>query len=154
MHYSTVHYSIVQCSTVLSAIKAYNGYQPRQKVLWINPAANVTFLVITPETAGFEPLTPGTGGKSFNHSAVRLGKSLSSTKPEIYLLVVIHFKCMAVLFGLSPEGKYNTVSNQSLQPVSARDVSYHAELLPSLTAEWLETSPPNTGVEGLNLRGL
>ena len=30
---------------------------------------------------------------------------------EIYLLMVIHFKCVAVLFGLSPEGKYNTVSS-------------------------------------------
>ena len=38
---------------------------------------------------------------------------------EIYLLVVIHFKCVALLLRLSPEGKYNTVSNQSLQWVSA-----------------------------------
>ena len=29
---------------------------------------------------------------------------------------------MAVLFKLSPEGKYNTVSNQSLQPVSATPI--------------------------------
>ena len=28
------------------------------------------------------------------------------------------------------------------------------ELLPSLTAEWLETSPPNTGVDGSNPHGL
>ena len=63
-------------NTTLSAIKAYNGYQPCHKVLWINPAANITFSVIIPETAGFELSTPGTGGKSSNHSAVRLGKSL------------------------------------------------------------------------------
>ena len=94
--------------TVLSAIKAYNGYQTCHKALWINPAANITFSVITPETAGFEPLTPGTGGKSTNHSAVRLGKSLGQY-PTWYL---------------------------------------------SLTAKWLETSPPNTGVEGSNPRGL
>ena len=31
---------------------------------------------------------------------------------------------------------------------------YHSGLLPSWTAEWLETSPPNTGVEGSNPRGL
>ena len=30
----------------------------------------------------------------------------------------------------------------------------HTGLLPSLTAEWLETSPPNTGFEGLNICGL
>ena len=33
--------------------------------------------------------------------------------------MVIPLKCVAVLFGLSPEGKYNTVSNKSLQRVSA-----------------------------------
>ena len=37
---------------VLSAIKAYNGYHPCHRVLWINPAANITFLVITLESAG------------------------------------------------------------------------------------------------------
>ena len=31
---------------------------------------------------------------------------------------------------------------------------YRTELLPSLTAEWLESSPPNIGVEGSNPRGL
>ena len=31
---------------------------------------------------------------------------------------------------------------------------YRTELLPSLTAEWLETSPPNTEVEGSDPRGL
>ena len=39
-------------NTTLSAIKAYNGYHPCHKVLWINPAANITFSVITLETAG------------------------------------------------------------------------------------------------------
>ena len=39
-------------NTKLSAIKAYNGYHPCHKVLWINPAANITFSVITLETAG------------------------------------------------------------------------------------------------------
>ena len=41
----------VQCSAVLSAIKAYNGYHPCHRVLWMNPAANITFSVITLETA-------------------------------------------------------------------------------------------------------
>ena len=31
---------------------------------------------------------------------------------------------------------------------------YHTELLPSWTAEWLESSPPNIGVDGLNPYGL
>jgi hypothetical protein len=31
---------------------------------------------------------------------------------------------------------------------------YRTELLPSLTAEWLERSPPNIGVNGLNPHGL
>ena len=37
--------------TTLSTIKAYNGYQPCHRVLWINPAANITFSIITLETA-------------------------------------------------------------------------------------------------------
>ena len=77
MHCNIVQFPVLDCEivqfSVLSAIKAYNGYQPCNKVLWINSAANITFLVITPETAGFEPLTPGKGGKSSYHSAVRLG---------------------------------------------------------------------------------
>ena len=32
--------------------------------------------LITPETAGFEPMTPGTGTKCSNHSSVRLDNSL------------------------------------------------------------------------------
>ena len=48
-------------NTTLSAIKAYNGYQPLHKVLWINPAANITFSVITPETAGIRTLNPAVG---------------------------------------------------------------------------------------------
>jgi hypothetical protein len=32
-----------EVNTTLSAIKAYNGYHPCHKVLWINPAANITF---------------------------------------------------------------------------------------------------------------
>ena len=35
-------------NTTLSTVKAYNGYQPCHKVLWINPA-NITFWVITLE---------------------------------------------------------------------------------------------------------
>ena len=31
---------------------------PRQRVLWINPAANISFPLITPETSGFGPITP------------------------------------------------------------------------------------------------
>ena len=36
---------------------------PRQRVLWINPTANISFPLTTPETAGFEPMTPGMGIK-------------------------------------------------------------------------------------------
>ena len=35
----------------LLTIKAYNRYHPCHMVLWINPAGNITFLVITLETA-------------------------------------------------------------------------------------------------------
>ena len=31
--------------------------------------------------------------------------------PEIYVIMAIPLKCVAILFGLSPEGKYKTVSN-------------------------------------------
>ena len=65
--------SIVLYHISLSAIKAYNRYHPCHKVLWINTAANITFSVITPQTAGFEP---STGGKSSYHSAVILAKNL------------------------------------------------------------------------------
>ena len=61
-------------NTTPSAIKAYNGYHPCHRVLWINPATNITFSVITLETAGFEPSTPMLGGEDFNHSAVKQGK--------------------------------------------------------------------------------
>ena len=57
--YSTVQYSIVNvqysyCTvrllystiTILSAIKAYNGYQPCPRVLWINPTANIIFSTV------------------------------------------------------------------------------------------------------------
>ena len=46
-------------NTTLSANKAYNGYHPCHRVLWINPAANITFSVITLETPGIRTLNPG-----------------------------------------------------------------------------------------------
>ena len=52
---------------------------------------------------------------------------------------------VAVLFGLSPEGRFQALRYQGC---------YRTELLPSLTAEWFESSPPNTGVDGSNPRGL
>ena len=33
----------------------------RQRLLWINLVVNISFLLTTPETGGFEPMTPGTG---------------------------------------------------------------------------------------------
>ena len=48
------------CS-VLSTIKAHNVYQPCHRVLWINPAANITFLVITLEIAGIRAVNPNVG---------------------------------------------------------------------------------------------
>ena len=53
--------SSIEGNTTLSTIKAYNGYQPCHRVLWINPAANITFSVITLETAGIRTLNPGVG---------------------------------------------------------------------------------------------
>ena len=32
----------------------------RQRLLWINLVVNISFLLTTPETGGFEPMTPGT----------------------------------------------------------------------------------------------
>ena len=66
--YCTVLCCAVQYYGVLSAIKAYNGYQPRQKVLWINPAANITYSIITPETAGLEPSTLRGHLEEYGHS--------------------------------------------------------------------------------------
>ena len=74
LHYAVLHgtatYSSVLYSSALSTIKAYNGYQPRHRVLWINTAANLTFLVITLENAGIR-----IRGEDSNPSAVKLGKS-------------------------------------------------------------------------------
>ena len=50
-----------EVNTILSASKAYNGYHPCHRVLWINPAANITFLVITLETAGIRTVNPDVG---------------------------------------------------------------------------------------------
>ena len=54
----------------MSAIIAYNGYHPCHKVLWINPAANITFSVITHETAGIQTVNRDVGGEDSNHSAI------------------------------------------------------------------------------------
>ena len=48
-------------NTTLSAIKAYNGYHPCHKVLWINQAANITFSVITLESEGIRTVNPDVG---------------------------------------------------------------------------------------------
>ena len=63
-------------SSILSinSFKSKHWASPRQRVFGIGPAANISFLLITPETAGFQPMTPGTGIKCSNHSAVRLGQ--------------------------------------------------------------------------------
>ena len=51
--YCTVQYCTALYCTVLSTIKAYNRYQPCYKELRINPAANITFSVVTLETTVF-----------------------------------------------------------------------------------------------------
>ena len=43
--------------TTLSIIKAYNGYHPCNRILWMNPAANITFSVKHLRPRGFEPST-------------------------------------------------------------------------------------------------
>ena len=43
--------------------KSKHWASPRQRVLLIDPAANLSFPLITPDTAGFEPMKPGTGIK-------------------------------------------------------------------------------------------
>ena len=108
--HSTVQYNVVQYSTVLSAIQAYFGYQPRHKVLWINPAANITLLVITPELRDLNPRPPEREARALTTQLSDSVKFWGSTQPDtlmskIYLLMVIHFKCVAILLRLSPEGK-------------------------------------------------
>ena len=49
---------------------------------------------------------------------VERGNIPDTLVPEIYLIMASPLKCVAVLFRLSPEGKYNTVNYQSLQRVS------------------------------------
>ena len=50
--------------------------------------------------------------------------------PEIHVIMAIPLKCVAVPW------------------------LYRTELLPSLMAEWLESSPPNIGGDGLSPHGL
>ena len=45
-------------NTTLSTIKAYKGYQSCHRVLWINPAANITFWDIPLETAVIQTINP------------------------------------------------------------------------------------------------
>ena len=47
--------------TTLSTIKASNEYLPCHRLLWINPAAKITFSVITLETAGITTVNPNVG---------------------------------------------------------------------------------------------
>ena len=49
--------------------------------------------------------------------------------PEIDVIMAIPHKCVAVLFGMSPEGEYSTVSNQSLKWV-----------LPTQIVLWINTA--------------
>ena len=66
-HCLAIWFNTMQCSavalqcTTLPTIKAYDGYQPCHRVLWINPDANITFLVITLETAGIQTVNPDVG---------------------------------------------------------------------------------------------
>ena len=53
---------------------------------------------------------------------VQCGNIPDTLVPEVYIIMAIPLKCVAVLFGLSPEGKYNTVSYQSQQWVSAQPI--------------------------------
>ena len=77
---------------------------PRQRVLWINPAANLSFPLITPETVGSEPMIPGTGTKCSNHSAFRLG-NLSETIWSLHnwarMIICKKFSRMTMLSGSS-----------------------------------------------------
>ena len=57
IHYTSYNYFIPS--------KLKHWASRRQKVPLINPAANISFPLIAPETAGFEPMTPGTGIKRF-----------------------------------------------------------------------------------------
>ena len=61
-------------------------------VHWISAAANITFLVITLETAGIETVK------------VQCDNIPDTLLPEIHVIMAILLKCVAVCFGLSPEG--------------------------------------------------
>ena len=63
----------------------------------MNPAANISFPLLTPEAAGFEPKTPGTGNKRFNHSAVRHVKSFLNN----YTIIAIKLSAVKKLPSLN-----------------------------------------------------
>ena len=71
--YYVILFSVGLWSTTLSTIKAYNGYHTCHRVLWINPAANITFSVITLETEGIQTFNPDVGrwGLWCYHSTVQ-----------------------------------------------------------------------------------
>ena len=46
----------------------------------------------------------GATGKGFNHGFWLKGKPTDTLVPEIYVIMAIHLKCVAVLFRSSPEG--------------------------------------------------
>ena len=70
------------------------------RVLWMNPAANISFPLLTPEAAGFEPTTAGTGNKRFNRSAVSLGKRVKSF-PNNYTIIAIKLSAVKKLSSLN-----------------------------------------------------
>ena len=77
---------------------------PRQRVLWINPAANLSFPLITPETVGSEPMTSRTGIKCSNHSAFRLGnlsETIWSSHRWARMIICKKFSRMTMLSGSS-----------------------------------------------------
>ena len=80
--YNTTLNYVILCCTVLYDTVSNQSLQrvlATPIVLWINPAANITFSVIPLRPRRFEPSTPVLKGGDSNHSVVKLGSVLYIT---------------------------------------------------------------------------
>ena len=128
----SVQYSTVQYSTVSNLSLQRISSKPQSTLDKSSSQYNLFWLShLRPR--GFKPSTTLLGNKDCNHLAVNLGKSSVGSYPW-YLSAwnlchhgnfpqVCGSHTVAVLFGLFPEGKYKTDSNQSLQRVSTSPLS-------------------------------
>ena len=70
--------------TVFPMWKSKHWASHRQRVLRINPAADISFPLITPETAGFEPITPAIRIKRSYHSALSIFATMRNVLTTVW----------------------------------------------------------------------